>query len=162
MFKLAVRSVRQKPGRLVLTAIAVALGVSLVAATFTFTTALRNGFADLFNDIYGSTDVVVEADPNAQIDSDDPFAASGPVFTDEDVAAVQAVDGVEIAAGGVQLNAQVLPKEEGTQPPFGGTQMFNCRATHAWTSRQWLTDTRPRPMTRSCLMSTAWRVLATR
>lgn len=125
MFKLAVRSVRQKPGRLILTAIAVALGVSLVAATFTFTTALRNGFSDLFNDIYGSTDVVVEADPDAQIDGGDPFEIGDPIFSDADVSAVQAVDGVELAVGGVALQAQVLPKDEDAPPAFGGTQMFN-------------------------------------
>src|SRR5690606_6856170 len=101
MFRLAVRSVRQKPGRLILTAIAVALGVSLVAATFTFTSSLRSGFNDLFSDIYGSQDVVVEIDPNSQVGGGDPFVAGDPVFSDADVAAVQAVDGVAAASGGI-------------------------------------------------------------
>ncbi|MGC4176030.1 ABC transporter permease [Demequina sp.] len=125
MFRLALKSVKQKPGRLILTAIAVALGVSLVAATFTFTSALRSGFNDLFENIYGSTDVVVEQDPNAQIDEGDPFEAGDAIFTADDVTAVQAVDGVEIAHGGMQLNAMVMPKEDTGQPSFGGTQMFN-------------------------------------
>lgn len=124
MFKLAVRSVRQKPGRLILTAIAVALGVSLVAATFTFTSALRSGFNELFDTIYASTDVIVEVDPNSQVDTNDPFESGGPVFTDSDVEAVRGVDGVEIAAGGIQLEASVQPNQGG-QATFGPTQMFN-------------------------------------
>ncbi len=126
MFRLAVRSVRQKPGRLILTAIAVALGVSLVAATFTFTSALRSGFNDLFSDIYGSQDVVVEIDPDSQVGGGDPFVAGDPVFSDADVSAVQAIDGVAAASGGIQVRGSLLPNEEaGGAPVFSGTQMFN-------------------------------------
>jgi putative ABC transport system permease protein len=127
MFRLAVKSIRQKPGRMILTAIAVALGVALVAATFTFTSSLRSGFTGLFTSIYSSTDVIVEADPNSTIQQGGPFQPGDPIFSTADVAAVQAVDGVDVAAGSLQVQATVLPKDPEAKPGFGGggTQMFN-------------------------------------
>ncbi|MFV0286565.1 MAG: ABC transporter permease [Demequina sp.] len=134
MFRLALKSVKHNPKRLILTAVAVALGVSLVAATQTFTNALSSGFSDLFDDIYSGTDIVVEADPNAAEESDqggDPFSVGAGVFSPDDVAAISAVDGVEIAAGGVQVTGSVLPADtgEGTTDPLAGSgapsQIFN-------------------------------------
>jgi putative ABC transport system permease protein len=127
VFRLAVKSVRQKPGRLILTAIAVALGVSLVAATFTFTGSLRNGFTKLFTDIYAGQDIIVEQDPNASVGGDQPFQEGDAIFTADDVAAVQAVDGVERAVGSVQVPATIMPKDPDAAPTFGGgpTQLFN-------------------------------------
>lgn len=128
MFRLALRSVRHNPKRLILTAVAVALGVSLVAATFTFTTSLSNGFTKLFTEIYATTDVVVEADPNAGDDTggDDPFAITDDVFSAQDVDNVAAVEGVEIAAGGLQVMGSVIPAD-GPSGSLGGppTQIFN-------------------------------------
>lgn len=127
MFRLALKSVRHNPKRLILTAVAVALGVSLVSATFTFTNSLSSGFTKLFTDIYANTDVIVEPDPNAAVGSDDPFAISGLAFTSDDVAAVAGVDGVELAAGGIQVTASILPKD-GVSNSLGGgapSQIFN-------------------------------------
>ena len=134
MFRLALKSVRHNPKRLILTAIAVALGVSLVAATQTFTNALSSGFSDLFSDIYSGTDIVVEADPDADEDGQggDPFAAVEGVFAPADVEAIGAVEGVAIAAGGLQVNGSVLAADagEGDADPLasaGGapSQIFN-------------------------------------
>ncbi|WP_084077311.1 ABC transporter permease [Demequina sp. NBRC 110057] len=116
MFRLAFKSVRHNPKRLILTAVAVALGVSLVAATQTFTNALSSGFSDLFDDIYAGTDIVVEIDPGAASEEDqggDPFAAAEGVFSPEDVMAIGDVDGVAIAAGGLQVSGTVLPADAG-------------------------------------------------
>jgi putative ABC transport system permease protein len=128
VFRLAAKSVRHNPKRLILTAFAVALGVSLVASSFTFTNALSNGFSDLFSEIYAGQDVVVEPAPDAQT-SDDPFAATEALFSDADVEAIAAVAGVSAAAGGTQVMATVLPAqtEEGSPPPGFGppTQLFN-------------------------------------
>jgi len=112
VFRLAVKQVRHNPKRLILTAVAVALGVSLVTTTFTFTHSLSSGFSSLFSEIYAGNDVLVEPDPAAEDTSpaDDPFAPPAPMFSDADVAAVQAVKGVEFAAGGYQVaGVQVLP-----------------------------------------------------
>ncbi|MDE0572406.1 FtsX-like permease family protein [Demequina sp. B12] len=137
MFRLAVKSVRHNPKRLLLTAFAVALGVSLVAATQIFTNSLSSGFSDLFDDIYAGTDVIVEADPDAQSETeqnDDPFAISDGIFTADDVTAVGNVEGVSIAAGGIQVMGAVLGPDYaedavGSDPlTAGGTgpsQIFN-------------------------------------
>lgn len=126
MFRLAVKSVKHNPKRLILTVVAVALGVALVSATFTFTNALSSGFTRLFTEIYASQDIVVENDPSASVGGDDPFAAQDMAFTSDDVAAVAAVDGVEIAVGGIQVMGSVLPAD-GPSDSFGGppSQIFN-------------------------------------
>ncbi|MFV0634064.1 ABC transporter permease [Demequina sp.] len=131
MFRLALKSVKHSPKRLILTAIAVALGVSLVAASHTFTNALSSGFSGLFSEIYSGTDVIVEEDPAAAEPSEDPFEATQGVFTAADVDAVATVDGVQTALGGVQANGAVLGPDTGeeTTDPFGGggapSQIFN-------------------------------------
>lgn len=130
MFRLALKQVRHNPKRLILTAIAVALGVSLVSASFTFTNGLSAGFKGLFSEIYSGQDVIVEPDPHAQEEPTDPFAASKGIFTDADVEAILAVDGVADASGSIQVMGAVLPAG-GVDPnnPFGGggapSQLFN-------------------------------------
>lgn len=97
MFRLALKSVRHSPKRLILTAVAVALGVSLVAATHIFTNSLSSGFNSLFSEIYKTVDVVVEVDPDSDI-TVDPGAYP---LSDADLEAVRSVDGVMLAEGGV-------------------------------------------------------------
>lgn len=133
MFRLAARSVRHNPQRLVLTAVSVALGVMLVAATQTLTSSLSSGFGTLFGEIYGGADIIVEADPDAAdaADPDTDFAPLDPIFTTADVDEVASVDGVRIAAGGLQVPASdLLPKDQDRSDPtalLGGppTQVFS-------------------------------------
>ncbi|WP_062518776.1 ABC transporter permease [Demequina silvatica] len=129
MFRLAVKSVKHNPKRLVLTAIAVALGVALAAATFTLTNALSGGFHQLFEEIYSGTDVIVEEAPSESEEEGDQFAAGDSVFSTDDLAAVQAVDGVGLAVGGIQVMGAVLPAdfEPTGELTAGGapSQLFN-------------------------------------
>ncbi|WP_062131407.1 ABC transporter permease [Demequina aestuarii] len=132
MFRIALKSVRHNPKRLILTAFAVALGVSLVAASHTFTNALSSGFSGLFSDIYAGTDVIVEEDPDAsESEEGDPFAATEGIFAPADVEAIAGVDGVEVALGGIQVSGAVLPpaSDDTATDPFsaGGapSQLFN-------------------------------------
>lgn len=133
MFRLAVKSVRHNPKRLILTAAAVALGVSLVAASHTFTHALSSGFSELFSEVYGSTDVIVEPDPDAntqEAPAADPFGPGEGMFTDGDVDAVKAIEGVDVAVGGLQVSGSVLAPDTGEplDPMMAGgapSQIFN-------------------------------------
>ncbi|WP_062200697.1 ABC transporter permease [Demequina salsinemoris] len=132
MFRLAYKSVKHNPKRLLLTAAAVALGVALVATTLTLTNALSSGFNTLFSDIYGGTDVIVEEVPQETADDtgSDMFAASDSLFTDDDIAAIEAVDGVAAAYGGIQVTGAVLAKDyepSGDLMSAGGapSQIFN-------------------------------------
>lgn len=117
MLRLALKQVRHNPKRLILTALAVALGVSLVTASMSFTNALQSGFDKLFRDIYSTQSIVVEADPDKS-DQTDPFSLGKGIFTDEDVANVAAVEGVEHAVGSIQVQAIVAP--QGVEDPFAG------------------------------------------
>jgi len=114
MFRLAIKNVRHNPRRLILTAIAVALGVALVSATHIFTGALSSGFNALFNDIYDSVDVIVEPDPDAE---DLPLGTSA--LHDEDVDAVRGVDGVATAEGSLTFQMGVLLDADGGAPGGG-------------------------------------------
>ncbi|MDN4471462.1 ABC transporter permease [Demequina zhanjiangensis] len=134
MFRLAYKSVKHNPKRLLLTAVAVALGVALVSATLTLTNALSSGFNSLFSEIYGGTDVIVEQVAEEQADGtgsgNEMFAAGESTFDAQDLAAIQAVDGVSGAYGGLQVTATVLAagfEPTGDLMSSGGppTQMFN-------------------------------------
>lgn len=96
--------------RFVLTAVAIVLGVSLVAGTFIFTDTILRQFDSLFDDIYSGIDVSVRADAE--------FGAGSEPFADEVLEDVLSVDGVLIAEGGVaSIAAQVLDKDGA---PIGG------------------------------------------
>jgi len=104
MFKTAIKSLFAHKVRFVLTAIAIVLGVSLVAGTFIFTDTINAQFDDLLDDIYAGIDVSVRAESGD-------FGAGTEPFSSSVLADVEAVDGVEIAEGGVaSLTAQVLDK----------------------------------------------------
>lgn len=114
MFRLALKSVKHSPKRLILTAVAVALGVSLVAATQIFTNSLSTGFSDLFSASYSSIDVVVEVDPN----SDVLFAPDEQPFSEDDLATVAATDGVASAYGILLVQGAIV--DAGTVANQGG------------------------------------------
>ena len=159
MFRLAVKSVKHNPKRLILTAIAVALGVALVAATFTFTNSLSSGFHSLFEEIYSGTDVIVEADPNAKQQSDDQFAASDAILSPDDVAAVSAVDGVAVAGGSIQVDGVVLPKDPAASGVGGGgppSEIFNWSDDPRLGQSTVVDGRAPAPMTRWSSTSIPW------
>ncbi|WP_084124615.1 ABC transporter permease [Demequina sp. NBRC 110054] len=108
MFRLAYRSVRHNPKRMLLTAVAVALGVALVSTTLTLTNALSSGFDDLFAETAGTTDVAVEAVDSTTAD-DDMWAGAGEILTAAEVSAIEAVDGVDGVYGGLMVDGTVLP-----------------------------------------------------
>jgi len=121
MFRLAIKSVKHNPKRLILTAVAVALGVSLVAATQIFTNSLSSGFSDLFSDAYSSIDVVVEADPN----SDVLFAADELPLAESDLDNVKATDGVGEAYGLVDTQGSLVSNTGAAAQPGPPTIVVN-------------------------------------
>lgn len=62
LFKLALRGVRARPGRFLLTSLAVLVGVALTSAVFVFTDSLRETFGDLSQDIETGYDVAVRSE----------------------------------------------------------------------------------------------------
>lgn len=103
--------------RFALTALAIALGVGLVAASFMFTDSLDRAFDDLFGSSLAGFDVQVRP----VVDDDLAFTQGKPL--DESlVEEVSAVQGVEAAAGSLFGFAQVAidgePVQSGQAPSF--------------------------------------------
>lgn len=121
MFRLALKSIKHSPKRLILTAIAVALGVSLVAATHIFTNSLSSGFSDLFSESYSSIDVVVEPDP----ESDVMLSAGQEPLGDADLARIESTDGVAQAYGVVTGTGTLVKTDGGPAQPGPPTFVQN-------------------------------------
>jgi len=111
VIKTALKTVVAHKVRLLLTAVAIVLGVSLVAGTFIFTDTINAQFDDLLDDIYAGIDVSVRAESGE-------FGAGTEPFPAEVLDAVAAVEGVDVADGGVaSLTTQILDKNG---DPIGG------------------------------------------
>ena len=121
--------------------------MSLVAATLHLhQLAVAAGSTTLFDDIYAGTDVIVEVDPNAQSESDDPFEAGDAIFSAADVAAVRPSTASSSPGGAHPGRRQLLPQGPMTRPArrcgaHPDVQLVRRPAT--WTSRPSWTAARP-------------------
>ena len=96
MRRLALRGLRARPLRTALTALAVVLGVAMIAGTYIFTDTINRSFTEVFEQANSATDVAIVP---AKVDED--FFAEPPPLDEGLVARVRAVDGVTSAAGAV-------------------------------------------------------------
>lgn len=114
MLRLAFKAVKHNPKRLILTGIAVILGVSFVTTIHVFTDTINRQFSDMVDDIYTGSDITVAEDGKIQFDVSilEPFPQS--VLDD-----VQALPGVDEAYG--QISAvPVLLNSDGEVPARTG------------------------------------------
>ncbi len=94
MLRLAWKSVKHNPKRLILTVVAVVLATSFVSGTFVLTNTVQNSFNSMFAEIYGPNDIMVQ--PTQDQDNTAPgFAIVVPSFDEAWVDRVAAVPGVE-------------------------------------------------------------------
>jgi putative ABC transport system permease protein len=123
VWRAALKSLLARKLRLVLTAIAIVLGVGFVAGSLVLTDTALSAFDDLFGDVYARTDVVVQA-KNAFQD----IAAGGggggaqernPI-PEEVLADVEALPVVAAANGSVSGFAQVIDPEADEVIASGG------------------------------------------
>ena len=111
MIKTAFKTVLAHKIRLLLTAVAIVLGVSLVSGTFIFTDTINAQFDGLFDEIYAGVDVSVRAESTD-------FSAGTEPFPSDVLTTVAAVEGVAIAEGGVaSISTQVI---DPNGDPIGG------------------------------------------
>lgn len=114
MLRIALASVLNHKVRLLLTSLAIVLGVAFVAGSFVLTDTITSSFNNLLGDVSAGTDVYVRPAP-PEFGND-----LGTLFTsmpEEVVDDVAAVDGVRLAEGSVEGLAQIIDTEGN---PIGG------------------------------------------
>ena len=114
MLRIALASVLSHKVRLLLTSLAIVLGVAFVSGSFVLTDTITSSFNNLLGDISAGTDVYVRP-PAPEFGND--FGAIFPSMPEEVVDDVAAVEGVAIAEGSVEGLAQIIDKEGN---PIGG------------------------------------------
>jgi putative ABC transport system permease protein len=96
MRRVALRGLRARPLRTALTALAVVLGVAMIAGTYIFTDTINRSFTEVFEQANSGTDVAIVP---SKVDED--FFEEPPPLDERLVERVHAVDGVTSAAGAV-------------------------------------------------------------
>jgi putative ABC transport system permease protein len=121
MIRVALRGLAARPLRTVLTAVAIVLGVAMVAGAFTLTDTMRSAAGSLDRAAYGGTDAVVsspQAFTAAGSDALSPHPTADPAL----IARIRALPGIAVAAGDVTDQAQIIGRDgtpAGDGPYFG-------------------------------------------
>ncbi len=120
----ALKSLAARRTRAALTALAIVLGVAMVAGSFILTDTIDRAFTNIFGSTYTQTDLVVRGDAVV----DDAFAGTPTVSADL-LPRIEALPGVEAAAGslvnfsGTGNTAKILDRDGevigGNMPSFG-------------------------------------------
>jgi putative ABC transport system permease protein len=109
MGKVALRGLLARKLRLALTALAVALGVTLIAGTYVFTDTINGSFDKIFTQVNKGTDIALS--PNNDLSQEnDPPPIPGKVLRD-----VRKVDGVAAAEGEVFASGGTFRKADGSK-----------------------------------------------
>jgi putative ABC transport system permease protein len=106
MLKATLKSVLARKLRLVLSGLAVVLGVMFVSGSLVLTDTLDRSFKDLFATAYSEVDVEVAVKP--KVDQDNPEVTRAGTLTPADLKAVESVDGVRTAVGDVIGSARPI------------------------------------------------------
>jgi putative ABC transport system permease protein len=126
MLNVTIKGLLSHKLRLLLTALAIVLGVSFVSGTYVLTDTMKATFTGLFQNVTKGTDVVVhtkESFTGQQGDVRDPMPESL-------LAQVQRVDGVKVAEGSVSGYAQFVGKN-GKPVTTGGAPTLGVSASQA-------------------------------
>jgi putative ABC transport system permease protein len=108
MWRVTIKGLLAKKLRLVLTSIAVVLGVAFISGTFVLTDTLGSVFDDLFTDTTKGIDAVVRS--KRALDDDRGFSPRNPV-PESLVPVVEGAPGVRLAHGAVRGYAAVIGKD---------------------------------------------------
>jgi putative ABC transport system permease protein len=101
MFKLVLRGFVQRKLRVLLTAIAIALGVALMAGTYILTDTINHAFAEVFSTAYANKAVVIT-------EKETLGGSEVSVLNQATLARVRAVPGVAAASGAISSHASLL------------------------------------------------------
>src|SRR6478672_10602639 len=137
MFKLSLKNVLARKGRLLLTAAAIIAGTTFLSGVFVFSDTIRGTFDQIFSSAYAKTDAFVRS--TNKVDAG--FDTTRDQLPDSLIATVQAVPGVASATGDVQGFAQ-MSTSEGKEMGGGGPPTFGSAYTGAPTSPWTIADGR--------------------
>ncbi|MFI6095352.1 ABC transporter permease [Lentzea sp. NPDC051213] len=122
MFKATIKSLLSRKLRLVLSALAVVLGVMFVSGSFVLTDTLQRSFTDLFSSAFANVDVSV-APKQEKGKAPEPL-------TPQAIADVKSVPGVASAVGDVQGSARPIGKNGKVMTTSGAPRLgFNWTGT---------------------------------
>ena len=116
MRKVALRGMRARPLRTILTAMSVVLGVAMIAGTYVLTDTINKSFSEVFSQANQGTDVVVVP---GSVDED--FHTDPAPLDEALLRRVRAVDGVATAAGAIQGEVSM---RDGQGDEIGGATTF--------------------------------------
>ena len=119
MRKVVLRGLFARKLRLALTLLAVALGVSLIVATYVFTDSINGGFDNIFAQTNKGTDVAITGKKQISLDDNQ----TQPTVSDAILAQVRRNPDVQLAEGGVFDVGLVLGKD-GKRIGQGGAPNF--------------------------------------
>ena len=126
MRQVALRGLRARPLRTILTAMSVVLGVAMISGTYVLTDTINKSFSEVFSQANSGTDVVV-----APKKVDKAFDGGDlPPIDERLVARVQAADGVRVAAGAIR----------------GDVTIRNARGTRIGSSQNLVLSLQPKPL----------------
>jgi len=117
MTRVALASLRGHKLRASLTAIAIVLGVAMVAGTFVLTDSIDNAFNSIFTDVRKGSNVVVSGKP--AFDVNDQSGSSAPTLDESLLGKVRALPGVLQAEGQINGEAQLIGAD-GKAVVYGG------------------------------------------
>ncbi|MFJ5990104.1 ABC transporter permease [Lentzea sp. NPDC092896] len=122
MFKATIKSLLSRKLRLVLSALAVVLGVMFVSGSFVLTDTLQRSFTDLFSSAFANVDVSVS--PKAE------KGKQPEPLTPQAISDVKSVPGVASAVGDVQGSARPIGKNGKVMTTSGAPRLgFNWTGT---------------------------------
>jgi putative ABC transport system permease protein len=122
VIKFALKSLAGRKFRTVLTAFAIVLGVAMMSGAYVLTDTIDKAFDAIFVDSYAGTDAVVTGkDPGFSFEGE---SATAPPISEETLARVRAIDGVEVATGSVQDFQTKLLRPDGEAIDSGGAPSF--------------------------------------
>ena len=137
MLRATLKSLLGRKLRLVLSGLAVVLGVMFVAGAFVVNDTLSRSFDDVFASAYSSTDVSVQAEPKVSVSEFEGEPVATPVAP-EAVAVTGGVAGVASATGLVEADgARVIGADGKVLGSFGPPRLGT-----AWTGADELVELR--------------------
>ena len=132
MFRLALKGMLARKGRLLLTSIAVVLGTAFLSGTFIFSDTLNRTFNQLFDDVFKNTDSYVRS---SEVIEGEFSRESRQLISRDLIAEVKKVPGVLDAEGNIQAYARIVAKDgtplgsEGGGPPTFGAVVSSYRGS---------------------------------